>query len=224
MLLMDGDDQFGAARTAYQTLQAAGAIGPILLVGVGYGATYRRPANKRIRDYTPTPLPTESESGQVSAFLAFLTETLMPALAKRYPLRDDGRGIGGHSLGALVALQALVEPQPAFTHYFASAPSLWWDDRSPLRKLAERQARSVVLPGKLFLGVGSNDSESMLSDLSLLENQLAAQPFEQLSVTCRRYPGRDHYDVLPEAFREGLTVLFSSLLVGDRTSEAASPH
>ena len=210
MLLMDGDDQFGAARAACRALSSTGAIGPVLLVGVGYGATYRRPANKRIRDYTPTALSTESQSGQISAFLAFLTETLTPALAKRYPLRDDARGIGGHSLGALAALQALVEPQSTFTHYFASAPSLWWDDRSPLRKVAERRARSAVLPGKLFLGVGLNDSESMLSDLTLLENQLAALPFEQLEVTSRRYPGRDHYDVLPEAFREGLAVLFSS--------------
>src|SRR5665213_2789132 len=52
VLCMDGDDQFSAAVAAYREARAAGTVPPLLLVGVGYGASYVKPANKRGRDYT----------------------------------------------------------------------------------------------------------------------------------------------------------------------------
>jgi hypothetical protein len=57
--------------------------------------------------------------------------------------------------------------------------------------------------------VGENDTPSMTGDLAMLEAQLTAQPFPQLEVISRRFPGRDHYNVLPDAFREGLRQLFA---------------
>ena len=58
---MDGDDQFRFARKAYRVLQASEKTAPLLLVGVGYGASYTKPGNRRLRDYTPTALATEPE-------------------------------------------------------------------------------------------------------------------------------------------------------------------
>jgi len=43
----------------------------------------------------------------------------------------------------------------------------------------------------------------------MLEAQLAARPFPQLDVISRRFKERDHYNVLPDAFREGLQRLFA---------------
>ena len=48
----------------------------------------------------------------------------------------------------------------------------------------------------------------MTGDLTLLEQQLAARPFTGLELTVRRFPGRNHFNVLPEAFGAGLTDLF----------------
>jgi hypothetical protein len=70
------------------------------------------------------------------------------------------------------------------------------------------QRTGVALPAKLFLTVGENDTPSMTGDLTLLEDQLAAQPFPQLEIISRRFPRLDHYNVLPDAFRAGLTALF----------------
>ncbi len=95
VLFMDGDDQFRFAVAAYRELRAANRVPPLLLAGVGYGASYTKPGNKRIRDYTPTSLATEPESGGADAFLAFLTDTLWPELARRFPLRADERGSAG---------------------------------------------------------------------------------------------------------------------------------
>ena len=208
VFFMDGDDQFSPAVAAYRELRAAGRVPPLLLVGVGYGASYRQPANRRGRDYTPTPHADEPTSGGAEAFMTFLTATLWPELARRHPLDDGARAIAGHSLGSLLVLHALWREPQFFTHYLASSPSIWWDDRSILLLAEERHARRPQLPARLFLSVGERDSQSMTGDLTLLERQLAARSFARLDVTTMRFPQRDHFNALPDAFRAGLAALF----------------
>ena len=212
VLFMDGDDQFSDAVTAFHAARDAGEVRPLLLVGVGYGASYSRPANKRGRDYTPTAHRDEPGSGGAEAFARFLAGTLWPRLRELYPVSDDTRGIAGHSLGSLFALFALWREPLFFTHYLVSAPSLWWDDRQILDFAAQRHARRPGLPARMFLSIGEDDSASMRDDFALLEKQLAARPFRSLETTVRRFPGRDHFNVLPTAFRAGLGVLFPSLI------------
>src|SRR5262245_20024345 len=107
VLIMDGDDQFRFAVEGFRAARAAGEVPPMLLVGIGYGASYRDPKNKRGRDYTPTASSLEPESGGTDRFLSFVTRTLWPELERRWPLRNNARGIAGHSLGSLVVLHAL---------------------------------------------------------------------------------------------------------------------
>jgi len=209
VVCMDGDDQFRFAVEAYRTLRAEDKVPPLLLAGVGYGASYTRPGNRRIRDYTPTAIATEPESGGADAFLGFLTGRLWPELARRQRVREDWRGIAGHSLGSLLALHALFQEHPFFNRILASAPSLFWDDRALLHRVSRLQHTGAVLPARLFLAVGERDSPSMLSDLELLGQQLAAQPILRLEMRHRRFPKRDHYNVLPDAFRAGLQWLFA---------------
>jgi len=205
---MDGDDQFRYAVAAYHELRAASLVIPLLLVGVGYGASYMKPANKRVRDYTPTAMPGEPGTGGADVFLRFLQDTLWPELARRYPLRHDARGIAGHSLGSLLALHALFQPKPFFNRALISSPSIWFDDRSILRLAANLRDHQPTLPARAFLSVGEMDTPSMTCDLTSLEQQLAVRPFAELALTCRRYPDLDHYNVLPTAFTEGLKTLF----------------
>jgi len=209
VLFMDGDDQFSFAVAAYRELRATGAVPPLLLVGVGYGASYSKTANRRGRDYTPTPHSDEPTSGGAENFMGFLTGTLWPELARRFPVNGNVRGIAGHSLGSLLVLHALWQEPMFFTHYLASAPSIWWDGRSILGQGARRHERNPVLPAQLFLAVGEEDSPSMTGDLTLLEQQLTEKPFARLELTVRRFPRRNHFNVLPDAFREGLTTLFA---------------
>jgi predicted alpha/beta superfamily hydrolase len=214
VLFMDGDDQFRFAEAAYHALREKEAVAPLVLVGVGYGASYSKPANKRARDYTPAAIPEEKESGGADIFLSFLTETLWPELSRRLPLRDDVRGIGGHSLGSLLVLHALFQPKPFFNRALASAPSLWWADRAILTQVDTLQRTGISLPGKVFLSVGEEDSHSMTGDLTLLEKQLAERPFPQLEVVSKRFAKHDHFNVLPVAFREGFSALFPSGTAG----------
>ncbi len=209
ILFLDGDDQFRFAVAAYRALRAGAEVPPLLLVGVGYGASYTQPANRRLRDYTPTAVATEPQSGGADAFVTFLGGELWRELGRRHPMCEDARGLAGHSLGSLAALHALFQPRPFFNRVLASAPSLWWDDRSLLGLAGRRQRAGEALPARLFLAVGENDTPSMTGDLKLLEAQLAARPLPQLEVISRRFAERDHYNALPDAFREGLQRLFA---------------
>ena len=104
VVFMDGDDQFRFAMEAYRRQRAKLGVRPLLLAGLGYGASYSKPGNRRLRDYTPTALPTEPDSGGADGFLGFLENTLWPELTARYPIFDQVRGLAGHSLGSLLVL------------------------------------------------------------------------------------------------------------------------
>jgi predicted alpha/beta superfamily hydrolase len=205
---MDGDNLFQFAADGYRQARAARELPPILLLGVGYGAGVGKPRNKRLRDYTATAMATEKGSGGAEAFHSFLADTLWPELARRYPLRASARGLAGHSLGSLLVLHGLFRPQPFFTHYLAGAPSIWWDDRSVLAQVAHLRERQEELRARLYLGVGAEDTPSMTGDLTLLERQLKENPFAGLEIIPERFPGRNHYDVVPDEFRSGLRALF----------------
>jgi predicted alpha/beta superfamily hydrolase len=163
-----------------------------------------------VRDYTPAVLPTEAESGCAAAFLRFLTGTFWPDLARRVPVREDVRGVAGHSLSSLFVLHALWQEKPFFHRHLASAPSLWWVDRAILCDAQNLQRKGVALPAKLFPSLGEEDRESMTGDLTLLEDQLAELSFPELEVSTRRFPGRNHFNVLPAAWAVGLRALFTA--------------
>jgi hypothetical protein len=208
---MDGDNLFQFGVDGYRQARSAGEVPPILILGIGYGGGFGKPRNKRVRDYTATAVATEKDSGGAEAFHAFLAGTLWPELARRYPLRADARGLAGHSLGSLLVLLGLFRPRPFFTHYLAGAPSIWWDDRSVLAHVARLRERQEALPARLYLGVGSEDTPSMTGDLEILERQLKEHPFAGLEIVTERFPGKNHYDVLPDEFRRGLHGLFGTL-------------
>ena len=204
---MDGDYFFDAAVEAAHSLRKEGRIPHTAIIGVGYGVGFGKPGNFRGRDYTPTKGTEEPTSGGAARFLSYLSDTLWPELARRHPLRESGRVIAGHSLGSLLALCALFQPKPFFTRALVSAPSIWWDNRSLLGLLCALRDRQAELVGRLYLGVGAEDSPSMLGDLGLLEKQLRERPFEGLRVTSERFAGRDHYDVVTLSVRAGLASL-----------------
>ncbi len=207
VLVMDGDFLFDPAVEAGRSLLEAGRIPPVAVIGVGYGAGFGKPGNLRGRDYTPTASPDEPNSGHADRFLEYLSCTLWPELARRLPLRETGRVMAGHSLGSLFVLHALFQPRPFFDLALASAPSIWWDNRSILGLVSGLRDRQAALKGRLYLGVGADDTPSMTVDLGLLESQLKVRPFNDLHVVCERFPGRDHYDVVPYALRAGLASL-----------------
>lgn len=208
LLVLDGDDQFAAACQGLDALRAEGGFPALTLVGVGYGASYRSPGNRRVRDYTPSqPAGEPMESGGARAFLAFLENTLLPFLSERFTFPVDSVGLGGHSLGSLLGLYAFAQPRTLFSRFLVSSPSIWWDDRAVLRDV-EAAAGAEPTRRRAFFSVGEEDTESMRGDLALLETLLREHPLAGAEATFQRFPGKDHYNVLTVAYAEGLRWLY----------------
>jgi uncharacterized protein len=210
LLCLDGDDQFPLLREARASLVATHpALASILLVGLGYGASYQQPGNRRARDYTSVPIQGAPDGGGADAFLDFLKTQLWPELARRYPIHTDIRGIAGHSLGALFALHALFKPAPFFNRILASAPSIWWGDRILLAHVSALRSAQSALPARVFLSVGLRDSPSMITDLDLLQTELGNDPFTGLVIHREDFPKKNHFNSINPGFRSGLLSLFA---------------
>lgn len=209
VLCLDGDDQFPILCDVRKKLAANNPPPPILLVGIGYGASYQDPGNRRARDYTSAPIEGAPDGGGADAFLDFLTTRLWPELGARHPVHPELRGIAGHSLGALFALHALFKPVPFFNRVLASAPSIWWGDRVLLQQAAALRAVQSRLPAHVYLSVGLRDSPSMIADLDLLEARLDENPFRELVLHRERFPKKNHFNSIVPGFSGGLNALFS---------------
>ena len=205
-IVLDGDGMFSDFAKEARALEHSDGLA-ILAVGIGYGAGFGSPKNKRGRDYTPDPGVEEPESGGAEVFLQYICEVLWPELSDRYPLREDIRLLAGHSLGGLFTLHALFREFPFFNHFLAGAPSIWWNESSFMQRLKALQNMSCRLPARLFLGIGEEDSVSMKHDFDVLESALREKPFDGLKVFSQKFPGYTHYNILPALFRAGLRCL-----------------
>lgn len=224
-LVMDGDDQFGEAVAARNKLLADGLISAVFLLGVGYGAGYRKPTNRRMRDYTPTDMKDEPGTGGGDLFLRFIREELFPWLDGKVSFDPETLGICGHSLGSLLGLYGFFQRDTIYKRCLASAPSLWYADRWLISYEQGFSDKQHALAGKLFLSAGENDTPSMLGDLQLFESQLNGHPYRGLEVSSKRFPGRDHYNVLADAYTEGLKFLYpaSSSKMATLLKQSAAP-
>lgn len=209
VVVLDGDYFFDPAVAAVRALVAQGVISPLRVLGIGYGQPFGHAGNRRGRDFTPSAAMEEPGSGGAAAFLHHLTSSLWPELRKRFDLDAERSVLAGHSLSALFVLFAIFQPQPVFRRALAGAPSLWWDNRHLLGRVARLRDQQSALPAEIYIGLGEDETPSMVGDLALFHEQLAARPFAELRITTERFPHRDHYTVLPDLFTGGLRALFA---------------
>ena len=117
------DEDFPHVVRAVDSLTAAGAIRPVIVVGV--------PNTERRRDLTgPTRVASDSaiaaHVGGSAAFRRFFADELIPAIDARYRTTAE-RAIIGESLAGLFIVETFLREPMLFDHYVAFDPSLWWN-------------------------------------------------------------------------------------------------
>jgi len=120
------------------------------------------PNTNRTRDLTPTRVTSglfinddmAKNSGGGEMFTAFIENELVPHIDSIYPTLTY-RVLLGHSLGGIMAINALVHHKNLFRGYVAVDPSMWWDQQKLLRE-ARQTLQSDTYPGvSLFLGMAN---------------------------------------------------------------------
>ena len=165
-----------------QRLVEQGQIEAPIIVAVDSVAT-------RVTDYTPTAmtLPAqrtgtgreETVGGGAAAYGRFLAEELKPLIDARYRTRSDraSTAVGGSSLGGLVSLWLALHRADTFGAALVVSPSVWWDDRFPLRDVRSLAAPPSPRP-RLWLDMGAKEGEQALPAARDLQQALMARGWD----------------------------------------------
>jgi hypothetical protein len=158
------DEDFPHVVHTVDSLVAAGAIRPVLVVGI--------PNTERRRDLTgPTRVAADSaiapHVGGSAAFRRFIRDELIPAVDARYRTTRE-RAIVGESLAGLFVVETLLTEPALFAHYVALDPSLWWDGGALVDSAAARLAASDPGPRTLYLANSRDDRADGAARLAAL--------------------------------------------------------
>ena len=95
----------------------------IVIVGITYSGAHPDYDALRATDYTPTPGDRKG-SGDGPKFLHFMKAELIPFIELNYRGDPTRRILGGHSLGGLFTLYAMLTDPTLFWGYLAGSPAI----------------------------------------------------------------------------------------------------
>ncbi len=185
------------------------------------GGGQPRPTPGATPGTTPAPAPEapkpspEPHGGNGPAFLDFIVKKVKPMIEKRYDLNPQDSVLAGHSFGGLFAIDAMTRQPGAFRHYLAMSPSLWWDDRYPLKTLSAALAKGFQSPGRLAVFIGSREERvagtgaRMVSNVVELRALLKQYPKAFNNVWTEILPDEDHHTVQGISLSRGLRFLLT---------------
>lgn len=176
--LLDGalDQDFHHIAGLAQLGSLSWTFGPIIVIGVQ--------TKNRQNELTPAPQDARyrtafPESGGSLQFRKFLETEVIPFIEARYRT-GERRAVMGESLAGLFVIDTLLRQADLFHDYVAVSPSLWWDDRRPMRT-ASQSLRSMPPGRRLYLAI-ANEGGTMLDGVDLLRIALEQQSSETVTV------------------------------------------
>lgn len=150
------------------SLVAGARFGGVVVVGIDNSEhrwdEYGPWVNHHMHDWVDPSWARSSEGGDGDAYLNFLTRTLKPEIDRRYRTIPDreNTGIGGASMGAVIALHAGLTRPDVFSKVMAMSTAVWFAESggswlSNNRLVAEAGAASAPRDVRFYLDVGTNE-------------------------------------------------------------------
>ena len=163
LFLPDAETTFGLAMNTLWSLEFAGYVPPMLVIGIGYpveiiAETY----SLRSRDLTPTidPLAVEKwkwEAGGAARFLEFIRSEMKPWIAATFDVDPHDNAYFGFSFGGLFGSYVLTHQPDTFKRYGLCSPSLWYDEYVIFDYELEQSRHRDDLDAKVFFSVGEHE-------------------------------------------------------------------
>ncbi|MGA7421170.1 MAG: alpha/beta hydrolase-fold protein, partial [Candidatus Sulfotelmatobacter sp.] len=179
LYLNDGQNLFETATSftgvEWQADEAAdrlireGAVPPMIIVGIDNAG------KDRIREYMPhRSMHPMMLRVQGRYYPDFLMKEVMPFVERAYRVAagPENTGVGGSSLGALIALYTAMARPGVIGRLLVESPSLWASHRQAIK-----ESRSVrIWPERIYLGVGTAEAGSAERSQSVVDDvrELAA--------------------------------------------------
>jgi predicted alpha/beta superfamily hydrolase len=155
--LFEANTAFGGVEwqvdeAAYRLIRE-GAVPPMIVVGID------NTGKNRLHEYMPhRSMHPRVLRVQGRRYPDFLMKEVMPFVEQTYRVATspENTGLGGSSLGALIALYTVMTQPGVFGRLLLESPSLWASNRQLIK-----QSRSVrIWPERIFLAVGTSEAGS----------------------------------------------------------------
>ena len=162
-----------------------GAIQPLIIVGVW------NMGKARIREYTPSRMP-RLGGGKGEPYTRMLLDELMPFIEKQYRVAGglENTGLGGSSLGGLVALYAGLRFPHVFGKLAALSPSIWWG--GGWMNNFVKDARIDPRP-RIWLDGGTKESPRFVPQMERFRDILRAKGWQEgLDLHFQIFEGGEH--------------------------------
>jgi enterochelin esterase-like enzyme len=140
-----------------------GVVQPLIIVGMDNSG------KDRIREYMPQrSLNPMMLRVQGRYYPSFLFKEVAPFIGRNYRIATgpENTGLGGSSLGGLIALYTAMTRPDAIGHLLIESPSLWASNRQLLR--ASRDIKSW--PDRVYLATGTNEAGRRDKDLRMVND------------------------------------------------------
>lgn len=187
-----------------------GAVPPMIFVGMD------NTGKERIREYMPyRSMHPRMLRVQGRYYPDFLTKEVMPFVERNYRIATgpENTGLGGSSLGALIALYTAIARPGMIGRLLLESPSLWASGRQLVK-----ESRSVrIWPERMFLAVGSSEagsaerSRTVVDDVRELAAIMRRAVLSESRLRLVVKDGAGHNEAAwAERFPEALRFLFGS--------------
>ncbi len=186
----------------------AGVVPPLIIVGLDNAG------NDRIREYMPyRSLQPVIMRVQGSRYPDFLIKEVMPFVTRQYRVASgpQNTGLGGSSLGALIALYSAIVRPGMFGQLLLESPSLWASDR----QIIKRSRPVKAWPERIFLAMGTAEAgradrdRSMVDDVRELAAILRRAGLDAKRLLVKIDEGAAHHETAwARRFPEALSFLF----------------
>jgi predicted alpha/beta superfamily hydrolase len=202
--------EWGVDETADRLIRE-GLIPPVIVVGLDNAG------KDRIREYMPyrsfNPMMLRVQGNR---YPSFLIKEVMPFISRNYRVASgpENTGLGGSSLGALIALYTASVRPGVIGRLLLESPSLWASNRQSIK-----ESRHVVKwPERVYLGTGTTEvgkkdrDQSVVDDVRELAGIMRRSGLgdERLRLAIEE-GGTHHESAWARRFPEALEFLFGSV-------------
>lgn len=191
----------------------------VIVVGISWqlGLEDERLFISRFRDYTLTPLAdperqAQYQFGNAGQHLAFVRDTVIPAVDARYRTEAGRRAYFGYSLGAIFGAYTMLAAPDTFAYYILGSPALGQESLNHLRALGEQaqKAKYTGLAG-VFVSIGELETSEMPITETFFLN-VSDHLGENVSIKgLEIIDGSDHGTAFPETALRSIKWLANSL-------------
>ncbi len=221
LYVLDGPSHFYYVIDQVRYLAGQGRAPQMIVVAIPN-------TDDRTRDLTP---PSETENAQTGfptaggadRFLTFLADELIPHIDSTYRT-DDFRVLVGHSFGGLFAAHTILTRPEVFRGYIAISPTLWWNRKTLVDRLASHAETWTGPKVWLYLTSGSFEADILNSVTQLTGKLKSASP--QFWWRFKYMPKENHGSIPFRSIFDGLEGIFAEGSISDsaRFDIVASPN